>query len=96
MNNRKDRMGFLSGLVFWIISICARQTLMYQRRMKVMIDHNTILSLEHYKKGRPFTGSLKGMRYRIIKQAAADEDDTDKFRVDTWPEPLCFEATEPE
>jgi hypothetical protein len=61
-----------------------------------MIDHNTILSFNHYKKGKPFTGSLKGMRYRIVKEAAKDEDDTDKFRVDTWPEPLCYEATDPE
>ena len=63
---------------------------------KSMIDHNTILSFSHYKKGKPFTGSLMGMRYRIVKEAAKDEDDTDKFRVDTWPEPLCFEATDPE
>ena len=59
-----------------------------------MIDHNTILSFNHYKKGKPFTGSLKGMRYRIIKEAGESEDDTDKFRVDIWPEPLCFEATD--
>lgn len=61
-----------------------------------MIDHNTILTFNHYKKGKPFTGSLKGMRYRIIKSPAENEDDTDKFRVDTWPEPLCYEATDPE
>ncbi|MCR5419901.1 MAG: hypothetical protein K6E98_02715 [Lachnospiraceae bacterium] len=58
-----------------------------------MIDHNTILSFEHYKKGKPFTGSYKGMRYRIIKEMAGGEDDIDRFRVDTWPEPLCYEAT---
>ena len=59
-----------------------------------MLDHNTILSFNHYKKGKPFTGSLTGMRYRIVKEAAASEEDTDKFRVDTWPEPLCYEATD--
>lgn len=57
------------------------------------IEGNDILSFEHYRKGRPFTGSCKGMRYRIVKEKAADEDDTDKFRVDVWPEPLCYEAT---
>ena len=62
--------------------------------MADMIDRNDILSFAHYKKGRPFTGSFKGMRYRIVKEDAADEDDTDKFRVDTWPEPLCFEMTQ--
>lgn len=61
--------------------------------MEDMIDKNDILSFAHYKKGRPFTGSFKGMRYRIVMEKAADEDDTDKFRVDTWPEPLCFEKT---
>ena len=55
--------------------------------MEDMIDKNDILSFAHYKKGRPFTGSFKGMRYRIVMEKAADEDDTDKFRVDTWPEP---------
>ena len=34
------------------------------------------------------------MRYRIVKEAAKDEDDTDKFRVETWPEPLCYEKTD--
>ena len=61
-----------------------------------MIDHSTILSFDHYRKGKPFTGSCDGMRYRIVKEAAADEDDTDKFRVDTWPEPLCYEAIDKE
>ena len=60
-----------------------------------MIDHTTILPFNHYKKGKPFTGSLDGTRCRIIKEAAKDEDDTDKFRVDIWPEPLCYEATDP-
>jgi hypothetical protein len=59
-----------------------------------MIDSNTILSFELYKKGKPFTGSQGGMRYRIIKEKAADEDDTDKFCVDIWPEPLSYEATD--
>ncbi len=59
-----------------------------------MIDHNTILSFNHYKKGKAFTGSLQGMRYRIVKEPAKEEDDTDKFRVETWPEPLCYEMTD--
>ena len=58
-----------------------------------MIGEKDILSFGHYSKGKPFTGSFKGMRYRIVKEKAADEDDTDKFRVDLWPEPLCYEAT---
>ncbi|MCR4808084.1 MAG: GNAT family acetyltransferase [Lachnospiraceae bacterium] len=61
-----------------------------------MIDKNTILSFNHYKKGKPFTGSYKGVRYRIVKEKAEDQDDNDRFRVDTWPEPLCYEATDPD
>ncbi|MCR5507575.1 MAG: hypothetical protein K6F34_02690 [Lachnospiraceae bacterium] len=60
-----------------------------------MIDSNTILSFGYYKKGKPFTGSHEGIRYRIVMEKGKDKDDTDKFRVDTWPEPLCFEATDP-
>ncbi len=61
--------------------------------MADMIEKKDILSFAHYKKGRPFTGSFRGMRYRIVMEKASDEDDTDKFRVDTWPEPLCYEKT---
>ena len=61
-----------------------------------MIGKNDILSFNHYKKGKPFTGSFRGMRYRIVLEKAGDEDDTDKFRVDTWPEPLSYEATDKE
>ena len=59
-----------------------------------MIEKKDILPFNHYTKGKPFTGSFKGMRYRIILEKAEDEDGTDKFRVDTWPEPLCYEATD--
>lgn len=59
-----------------------------------IITKEDILSFNHYKKGKPFTGSYKGMRFRIAKEEAKDEDDTDKFRVDVWPEPFCYEATE--
>lgn len=62
--------------------------------MAERISGKDILSFNHYKKGRPFTGSCEGMRFRIIREKAENEDDTDRFRVDTWPEPLCFEATE--
>ena len=58
-----------------------------------MIEGKDILPFSYYKKGKPFTGSYKGMRYRIIKEGAVDEDDTDKLKVDIWPEPLCFEVT---
>ncbi len=59
-----------------------------------MIDKNQILSFNHYKKGKAYTGSHTGMRYRIVKHKAETEDDIDKFLVETWPEPFCYEVTE--
>lgn len=61
-----------------------------------MIDRNQILSFNHYKKGKAYTGSYQGMRYRIVKEKAENEDDTDKFIVETWPEPYCYEKTDKE
>ena len=58
-----------------------------------MIDKNQILSFNHYKRGKAYTGSYQGMRYRIVLEKAENEDDTNKFRVDTWPEPFCYEVT---
>ena len=61
-----------------------------------MIDRNQILSFNHYKKGKAYTGSHTGMRYRIVKEPAATEDDNDKFLVEIWPEPFCYEKTDKE
>ena len=62
-----------------------------------MIDKNQILSFNHYKKGKPYTGSHTGMRYRISKITEGEEDDkVDRFLVETWPEPFCYEKTDKE
>lgn len=58
-----------------------------------MIDRSQILSFSHYKKGKAYTGSQKGMRYRIQKK---DADDETKFFVWVWPEPFSFEKTDKE
>ncbi len=62
--------------------------------MEEMIGKDDILSFDFYKKGKPFFGSFKGMRYRIVKEKAEEEGDPDRFRIDTWPEPLGFDATD--
>ncbi|MFT3984840.1 MAG: GNAT family acetyltransferase [Lachnospiraceae bacterium] len=58
-----------------------------------MIDSSQILSFNHYKKGKAYTGSRKGMRYRIQKK---DTEDRTKFCVYVWPEPFCYEKTDKE
>ncbi len=61
-----------------------------------MIDRNQILSFNHYKKGKAYTGSHTGMRYRIVKMKGESEDDNERFLVETWPEPYCYEKTKRE
>ena len=56
-----------------------------------MIEKDKILSLEFYNYKGIFSGSLKGMRYRIEK--IKQEDETDKFLVSVWDEPYSFDAT---
>lgn len=40
-----------------------------------MITSDDILSLNFYNYGNPFTGSYQGMRYRIIKQKEAKDEE---------------------
>ncbi len=65
------------------------------------IKAEDILSLNYYTYGRPFSGSLQGMRYRIILQKEekneAGEVTAEKgLMVFIWPEPFSFEKTDPE
>ncbi len=64
------------------------------------IDYDTVLNINFYKKGNPYYGSLRGMRYRLIKtreEAGEGEEAPDpEFTLSIWPEPLCFEDTAPE
>ena len=64
-----------------------------------MIEYNDILSLNYYKYNQPFTGSCKGMRYRITHQEAqTDEAGTEispeSLLVVVWPEPFSYEETD--
>lgn len=55
-----------------------------------MIENSKILSLEFYNYKGIFTGSLKGMRYRIEKIKKEEEA---IFLVHVWKEPYNYEAT---
>lgn len=56
-----------------------------------MIENSKILSLEFYNYKGIFTGSLKGMRYRIEK--VTNEEEQVAFLAHAWKEPYNFEVT---
>lgn len=56
-----------------------------------MIENSKILSLEFYNYKGIFTGSLKGMRYRIEK--VTEEGKEPVFLVHAWKEPYNYEVT---
>ena len=56
-----------------------------------MIENSKILSLEFYNYKGIFTGSLKGMRYRIEK--IVEEGEEAIFWVHVWREPYNYEVT---
>lgn len=57
-----------------------------------MIEKSKILSLEFYNHKGIFTGSLKGMRYRIEKVTKEEEKEA-VFLVHVWKEPYNYEVT---
>lgn len=54
-----------------------------------MIKREDLLALDYYKKAK-FTGSHRGMRYRV--EAVGEKPDL-KLKATVWPEPLSFDAT---
>jgi len=56
-----------------------------------MIDAKTFIVLNIVKK-EDFTGSLKGMRYRLHKKQIEESDDT-VIEVCIWPQPFSYAAT---
>lgn len=54
-----------------------------------MIERKTFLALNFYKK-EPFTGSYKGMRYRI---ARTEGEGGASLTAVCWPEPFNYEKT---
>ena len=64
-----------------------------------MITSDDILSLNFYNYGNPFTGSYQGMRYRIIKQKEAKDEEGNILKEEgllevIWPEPFAYEKTQ--
>ena len=62
-----------------------------------MIEQKELLSIRYYAKGKPFTGSDSGIRYRIAKstlEGEAEGEKQDVFLVSVWPEPYCYEKTD--
>ena len=57
-----------------------------------MIEPSDISSFERYRYNSPFTGSYKGMRFRIVHPKKG-EDEEDMIIVDVYPGPYCFEKT---
>ena len=57
-----------------------------------MIEDINISSFERYKYNSPFTGSHKGMRFRIVHPKKVEGQD-DLIHVDVYPGPYCFEKT---
>ena len=57
-----------------------------------MIDKTDIASFERFKYDSPFTGSYKGMRFRIVHPKKV-EGQEDVIHVDVYPGPYCFEKT---
>lgn len=56
-----------------------------------MIESEDVLGMGFYKKGT-FTGSYKGLRYRIARDDS-DADAGERFLVTAWHGPYCFDAT---
>jgi hypothetical protein len=54
-----------------------------------MIERKTLLALNFYKK-EAFTGSWRGMRYRIAKE---ESEEGACLKAACWPEPFNFEKT---
>lgn len=61
-----------------------------------MIERKDVMPINFLKKEK-FTGSFKGMRYRMEK-GTVKEDEAEKniLMVTTWPEPYGYDATSEE
>lgn len=55
-----------------------------------MIERNALYHVPYYEKA-PFTGSYRGMRYKLEK--IDREDNAPALRATIWPGPFCFDAT---
>ncbi len=56
-----------------------------------MIERNSLYHIPYYNKAA-FTGSYRGMRYKLEK-INGNEEHTDSLKATVWPGPFCFDAT---
>jgi hypothetical protein len=69
-----------------------------------MIEIKDLLNINYYNYGQCFTGSEKGMRYRVAREplinvfrASEEEKNIEpKLKVTVWSEPYCYEKTDDE
>jgi hypothetical protein len=64
-----------------------------------MIEYKDILSFNYYTYNQPFTGSYKGMRYRLVHQQAQTDEEgveiaAECLLAEIWPEPFAYEETD--
>ena len=61
-----------------------------------MIDIKDVMPIPFLQK-EPFTGSWKGMRYRMEKFEQPSTEDSESpvtlLKVTNWPQPFCFDKT---
>ena len=66
------------------------------------VAYESVLNINFYKKGAAFLGSIRGMRYRLIKDEVRErEEETQeekvietRFKLSIWEEPLSYEDTD--
>ena len=60
-----------------------------------MVTNEDVFNMAFYNKKKPFTGSVKKIRYRIIKKIEETEngEKTEKFFAWVWKDRFCFEVT---
>lgn len=67
-----------------------------EKGMKDMLERNDFMPINFLKKS-PYTGSYRGMRFRMWKEETGDgEEKQTVLRVCHWPEPYGFDHTKAE
>ena len=66
-----------------------------------MVKASDLLNIRYYDYGQPFSGSYKGIRYRISREPLEDVSHTpqdkrgeERLKLCIWVEPLSFEKTD--
>lgn len=65
------------------------------------VTYDSVLNINFYKKGAPFLGSIRGMRYRLAREEIKEKDEESgeekvkevRFKLSIWDEPFSYEDT---